>query len=104
MDYYLKMGYITSDEYYAKLENMRDKYLETDTDEWRSVNVELKKYYDSLTENQKKAYEQQARKTFIFFNFFLFFLDCRFSLCNFIINIRYCFICFLSCVFSRRQL
>ncbi len=62
MDYYLKMGYITSDEYYAKLENMRDKYLETDTDEWRSVNVELKKYYDSLSEDQKKAYEQQLKQ------------------------------------------
>ena len=62
MDYYLKMGYITSDEYYAKLENMRDKYLETDTDEWRSVNVELKKYYDSLTEDHKKAYEQQLKQ------------------------------------------
>lgn len=62
MDYYLKMGYITSDEYYAKLENMRDKYLETDTDEWRSVNVELKKYYDSLSEGQKKAYEQQLKQ------------------------------------------
>ncbi len=62
MDYYLKMGYITSDEYYAKLEAMRDKYLETDTDEWRSVNVELKKYYDSLSEGQKKAYEQQLKQ------------------------------------------
>ena len=62
MEYYLKMGYITNDEYYSKLENMRDKYLERDTDEWRSVNVELKKYYDSLTENQKKAYEQQLKQ------------------------------------------
>ena len=62
MDYYLKMGYITNDEYYSKLEKMRDKYLERDTDEWRSVNVEIKKYYDSLTEEQKKAYEQQLKQ------------------------------------------
>ena len=62
MDYYLKMGYITNDEYYSKLEEMRDKYLEEDTEEWRTVNVELKKYYDSLTEEQKKAYEQQLKQ------------------------------------------
>lgn len=62
MDYYLKMGYITNEEYYSKLENMRDKYLEKDREEWRSVNVELKKYYDSLTEAQKKAYEQQLKQ------------------------------------------
>lgn len=62
MDYYLKMGYITNDEYYSKLEAMRDKYLERDTEEWRSVNVEIKKYYDSLSEEQKKAYEQQLKQ------------------------------------------
>ena len=62
MDYYLKMGYITNDEYYSKLEEMRDKYLEEDTEEWRTVNVELKKYYNSLSEEQKKAYEQQLKQ------------------------------------------
>lgn len=53
------MGIINPDEYYSTLASLRDKYLQSDSDEWRSVNVEIKKYYDSLTEEQKKAYEKQ---------------------------------------------
>lgn len=60
--YSYDMGVIDANEYYSQLAALRDSYLEEDTDEWRSVNVELKKYYDSLTENQKKAYEQQLKQ------------------------------------------
>ena len=60
--YSYDMGVIDAGEYYSQLAALRDSYLEEDTDEWRSVNVELKKYYDSLTEDQKKAYEQQLKQ------------------------------------------
>lgn len=61
MDYSYKMGVISSEDYYAKLAVMRDKYLEVDSDEWRSVNVEIKKYTDELTASQKKAYDEAVK-------------------------------------------
>ena len=60
--YSYDMGVIDANEYYSQLAALRDSYLEKDTDEWRSVNVEVKKYYDSLSEEQEKAYEQQLKQ------------------------------------------
>ncbi len=60
--YSYDMGVIDANEYYSQLTALRDSYLEEDTDEWRSVNVEVKKYYDSLSEEQEKAYEQQLKQ------------------------------------------
>ena len=53
------MGRISAEKYYSTLASLRDNYLENDSDEWRSVNVEIKKYYDSLSEEQKKAYDER---------------------------------------------
>lgn len=59
--YSYDMGVIDAQEYYAKLAVMRDKYLDVNSDEWRSVNVEIKKYTDELTASQKKAYEEAVK-------------------------------------------
>lgn len=56
------MGRISAEEYYTTLATLRDEFLENDSDEWRSVNVEIKKYYDSLSEEQKKAYEKRLEE------------------------------------------
>ena len=56
------MGRMSAEEYYATLASLRDEFLENDSDEWRSVNVEIKKYYDSLSEEQKKAYEKRLEE------------------------------------------
>ena len=56
------MGRISAEEYYTTLASLRDEFLENDSDEWRSVNVEIKKYYDSLSEEQKKAYEKRLEE------------------------------------------
>lgn len=56
------MGCMSAEEYYATLASLRDEFLENDSDEWRSVNVEIKKYYDSLSEEQKKAYEKRLEE------------------------------------------
>jgi TP901 family phage tail tape measure protein len=56
------MGRISAEEYYATLASLRDEFLENDSDEWRSVNVEIKKYYDSLSEEQKKADEKRLEE------------------------------------------
>lgn len=53
------MGRISAEEYYSTLAMLRDKYLENDSDEWRSVSVEIKKYYDQLSEDQQKAYDER---------------------------------------------
>lgn len=56
------MGRISAEEYYTTLASLRDESLENESDEWRSVNVEIKKYYDSLSEEQKKAYEKRLEE------------------------------------------
>lgn len=56
------MGRISAEEYYTTLASLRDEFLENDSDEWRSVNVEIKKYYDSLSEEQKKVYEKRLEE------------------------------------------
>lgn len=56
------MGRMSAEEYYTTLASLRDEFLENESDEWRSVNVEIKKYYDSLSEEQKKAYEKRLEK------------------------------------------
>lgn len=56
------MGRMSAEKYYTTLASLRDKYLENDSDEWHSVNVEIKKYYDSLSEEQKKAYEKRLEE------------------------------------------
>lgn len=57
--YRLDMDYDTEAEYYAKLAELRDKFLEPNSEKWRSVNVEIKKYYDNLSAEQKKAFDEQ---------------------------------------------
>ena len=56
-----ELGEIDAATYYSKLESLRDKYLNCaiDSDEWYDATVEIKKYRDQLTEEQKKAYEKQ---------------------------------------------
>ena len=55
------LGDIDAATYYSTLEALRDKYLDSaiDSDEWYDATVEIKKYRDQLTEDQKKAYEKQ---------------------------------------------
>lgn len=55
------MGLLSAAEYYEKLARLRDEYLAPDSDEWRSVSVELKKYYDSLSVEQQKAIDEAAK-------------------------------------------
>lgn len=56
-----ELGEIDAATYYSKLESLRDKYLSNavESDEWHDATLEIKKYRDQLTEEQKKAYEKQ---------------------------------------------
>lgn len=56
-----ELGEIDAATYYSKLESLRDKYLinAVESDEWHDATLEIKKYRDQLTEEQKKAYEKQ---------------------------------------------
>lgn len=40
----LDMGYITEEEYYSQLQQLRDKYLEENSKAWRSATLEIHKY------------------------------------------------------------
>ena len=57
------LGEIDAATYYSTLEALRDKYLNSaiDSDEWYDATVEIKKYRDQLTEDQKKA-DEEAKK------------------------------------------
>ena len=57
--YRLDMDYDTEADYYAKLTELRDKFLEPNSEKLRSVNVEIKNYYDNLSAEQKKAFDEQ---------------------------------------------
>lgn len=56
-----ELGEIDAAAYYSKLESLRDKYLSNavESDEWHDATLEIKKYRDQLTDEQKKAYEKQ---------------------------------------------
>lgn len=56
-----ELGEIDAATYYSTLEALRDKYLNSavESDEWHDATLEIKKYRDQLTEEQKKAYEKQ---------------------------------------------
>lgn len=53
--YSYDMGGIDAATYYAKLAALRDSYLEEGSEEWQDANVELHKYYTSLSDDQQKA-------------------------------------------------
>ena len=62
--YYLDMGLISEEDYYAALERLRDEYLEANSDAWRSATVELYRWQEeqrqAALEAAQQAYEQSA--------------------------------------------
>lgn len=59
--YQYDMGELDAAAYYTRLARLRDDYLVRDSEDWQNANVELKKYYDSLTTEQQKAIEEAAK-------------------------------------------
>ena len=62
--YYLDMGLISEEDYYAAMERLRDEYLEANSDAWRSATVELYQWQEeqrqAALEAAEQAYEQSA--------------------------------------------
>lgn len=46
----MDMGYISEEEYYSKLEQLRDKYLKSGSEKWRSATLDIHKYQLKSTE------------------------------------------------------
>lgn len=59
--YAYDMGEIDAATYYATLAELRDSYLEEGSEEWQDVNVELHKYYTSLSDDGQKALDNQQK-------------------------------------------
>lgn len=55
LKYYRELGIITEDEYYSRLRDLRDTYLERDSAEWRSHTKEI---YNYLTGESEKLIEE----------------------------------------------
>lgn len=59
--YSYDMGEIDAATYYATLAQLRDDYLQAGSEEWQDVNVELHKYYTSLSDDGQKALDDQQK-------------------------------------------
>lgn len=61
LKYEYEMGEMEATDYYSSLQRIRDHYLSynIDSDEYHSVSLEIKKYYDQLAEEEKKAYDER---------------------------------------------
>lgn len=63
LEYFQDMGLVTEEEYYRALAQLRDKFLEEDSEAWRSANVKIYNYQVKRQEEAlaaaQKAYEAQ---------------------------------------------
>lgn len=57
LKHYRTMDEITEEEYYQKLEHLRDEYLENGSDEWLSATEEIYNYQKEQLEKQKELYK-----------------------------------------------
>lgn len=57
-----EMGKLSDRDYYAALEQYRDKYFKESDEEWQKYTLEIKKYYDSLVSEIKKKQEDLASR------------------------------------------
>nr|DAF04272.1 MAG TPA: minor tail protein [Caudoviricetes sp.] len=55
----LDMGYITEEEYYENLADLRDKYLDESSDKWRSATLEIKKYQEQKNKEKLDTIKDQ---------------------------------------------
>lgn len=55
----LDMGYITEEEYYANLADLRDKYIDESSDKWRSATLDIKKYQEQKNKEKLDAIKDQ---------------------------------------------
>lgn len=63
LEYFQDMGLVTEEEYYRALAQLRDKFLEEDSEAWRAANVKIYNYQVKRQEEAlaaaQKAYEAQ---------------------------------------------
>lgn len=64
LDYYYEIGEISEEEYYRKLEDIRDRYFEEDTDSWRSYTKTLIKYEKEKLETIKSEIQEAYEEAF----------------------------------------
>lgn len=55
----LDMGYITEEEYYENLADLRDKYLDESSDKWRNATLEIKKYQEQKNKEKLDTIKDQ---------------------------------------------
>lgn len=55
LDYQKKFGIVSDSEYYAQLEQLRDKYLEAGTKDWLEYTNKIYEYQKQRLENEKKT-------------------------------------------------
>ncbi|GHU54909.1 hypothetical protein AGMMS49975_15950 [Clostridia bacterium] len=56
------MEYIAYVEYYARLEELRNKHFEKGSSEWRKYTAQLKKFWDEYAENAEKQQREEFDK------------------------------------------
>ena len=62
LEYLRDMELITEEQFYNGLDSIRQKHLKNNVDEWRRVDVEIKRFNDKQAEAVKKAAEAAAKE------------------------------------------
>lgn len=62
LDFQKKMNLISEQEYYEKLEDLRDNYLGKGSEQWWRYTTQIVQYEQSVVENQKKAIEKSIEE------------------------------------------
>lgn len=61
LEYYHSMGLVSEEKYWQTREQLRDKYLAKDSEDWRQETIAIKQYWDGVA---KSAYDAQQEKSY----------------------------------------
>lgn len=62
LDYFHRMGIVSDQDYYEELARLRDKYLDEDSDAWRTATLAIHDYLEDMRKKQLDAAEKAAKE------------------------------------------
>lgn len=61
LDYFHRMGIVSDQDYYDELARLRDKYLDENSDAWRTATLAIHDYLEDMRKKQLQAAEKAAK-------------------------------------------
>jgi len=62
LDYFHRMGIVSDQDYYEELARLRDKYLDENSDAWRTATLSIHDYLEDMRKKQLDAAEKAAKE------------------------------------------